>query len=193
MNIVNPIKTDVYRQYGYCNWCSIAKGLFFNRTLRVIIAIRLCQTIASSNKIIRLTLPFFRLIHRISTHWAALDFPWQTSIGTGISITHGWGLVVNAGSIIGNNVTLFHGVTLGRRDQISNEGLRLTGYPVLEDEVWVGPHAVIVGGIVIGRGSRVAGGAFITRDIPPYSIVVGNPAKIVKRNCVPDVMNPVNI
>lgn len=97
---------------------------------------------------------------------------------------------MNRGARIGNNVTLFHGATLGRRDRISHDGERFTEYPVLEDEVWVGPHAIIVGGVIIGHGSRIAGGAFVTSSIPPYSIVSGNPASIVKSNCVPDVTNP---
>lgn len=65
----------------------------------------------------------------------------------------------------------------------------MTEYPVLEDEVWVGPHAVIIGGVTIGRGSRVAAGAFVTESVPPHSVVSGNPAVIVKSHCVPDVMN----
>ena len=99
--------------------------------------------------------------------------------GGGLALTHGFGLVVNPCAQIGNNVTLFHGVTLGRRDRISHVG-----------DDYVGPHADIVGGVTIGRGSRVAGGAFVTRSIPPYSVVSGNPASIVKSNCVPDVSNP---
>ncbi|WP_074773002.1 hypothetical protein [Nitrosospira multiformis] len=61
---------------------------------------------------------------------------------------------------------------------------------MIEDEVWIGPHAIIVGGVTIGRGSRIAGGAFVTENVPPYSIVSGNPSTIVKANCTPDVMNP---
>ena len=97
---------------------------------------------------------------------------------------------MSQGAVIGKNVTLFHGVTLGRRDRIASDGTRLTEYPVIEDEVWIGPHAIIVGGVTIGRGSRIAGGAFVTDSIPSYSVVAGNPASIVKANCTPDVMNP---
>jgi serine O-acetyltransferase len=104
--------------------------------------------------------------------------------------THGFGLVVSPCAQIGNNVTLFHGVTIGCRDRISHEGERITEYPILEEDICVGPHATIVGGATIGRGSRIAGGAFVTRGIPPYSVVSGNPASIVKSSCVPDVSNP---
>ncbi len=122
-----------------------------------------------------------------------MDLPWSTRIGPGLAITHGWGLVINENAQIGANVTLFHGVTLGRSDRIGADGVRVSAYPVLEDEVWVGPHAVIVGGVTIGRGSRIAAGAVVTRDVPAHSMVVGNPATITKERVISDVMNAAEI
>ena len=119
-----------------------------------------------------------------------MDISWKTTIGGGIALTHGWGLVINEEAVIGRNVTIFHGVTLGRRDKISRTGERIIGFPIIQDSVWIGPNAIIVGGITIGEGSRIAGGAFVTENVPPYSIVLGNPSRIVKTNCTPDVMNP---
>lgn len=184
----NAMKADTYRQYGQFSWGYLIKGVIARRTFRPVVTMRLCQGIATSEGVIKLTLPFFKVLHRIATHNAAVDLSWRTEVGGGLAITHGWGLVVNQGARVGNNVTLFHGVTLGRRDRISREGERFTEYPVLEDEVWVGPHAIIVGGVTIGRGSRIAGGAFVTDSVPSYSVVSGNPAVIIKSNCVPDVM-----
>ena len=106
--------------------------------------------------------------------------------------THGRGIVVNAGARIGRNVTLFHGVTLSQRDHIDAQGLRHTLYPVIEDEVWIGPRAIIVGGVTVGRGSRIAGGAYVFEDVPPYCVVMGNPGQIVRRDCTPDVQNRYN-
>lgn len=189
----NKMKADTHRQYGQFSFGCLIKGVTTRRPFRAVVTMRLCQVIATSRGIVRLTLPFFKVFHHIATHNAGIDLSWQTEIGGGLAITHGWGLVVNQGARIGNNVTLLHGVTLGRRDRISSEGERLTEYPVLEDEVWVGPHAIIVGGVTIGRGSRIAGGAFVTDSVPPYSVVSGNPAIIVKSNCVPDVMCPAPI
>lgn len=119
-----------------------------------------------------------------------MDLPWRTEIGNGIALTHGWGLVVSSDAKIGKNVTLFHGVTLGRQEKILPGNERVIEFPVIEDEVWIGPNAIIVGGIRIGRGSRIAGGAFVTSDIPPYSVVCGNPSVITRSNCAPDVANP---
>jgi serine O-acetyltransferase len=107
-----------------------------------------------------------------------------------LAITHGWGLVISPGARIGRNVTLFHGVTLGRSDKYSADGSQQRLYPVIEDDVWIGPHAIIVGGVTIGRGSRVVGGAFVNRSVPPHSMVSGNPATVVRSQVEPDVMNP---
>jgi serine O-acetyltransferase len=151
---------------------------------------RLCQLAARTRGTRRLVLPVCRLLHRWARHRAMVDLPWNADIGPGFALTHGYGLVVSPGARLGSNVTLFHGVTLGRRDRLGPEGRHVMEFPVLENEVWVGPHAIIVGGITIGQGSRIAGGAFVTEDVPPHSVVTGNPARVARENCTADVMNP---
>lgn len=190
MGTWDQLMADTYRQYGRHGAGALVKGFLTRRTFRPVVTMRLCQGARTAGTAGKIILPALKLLHRIATHQAAMDFAWTASIGPGLALTHGWGLVVSQGSRIGRNVTLFHGVTLGRRDRINADGERDIGYPVLEDEVWVGPHAVIVGGVTIGRGSRIGAGAFVTSDVPPYSVVAGNPSTIVKSNCVPDVMNP---
>ena len=193
MNAWGALKADTYRLYGRNGRGLTLRGALLNRTFRVVVTMRLCQAARNGGALLRLSLPLMKLLHRVATQRAAVDFAWNTDVGAGLALTHGWGMVVTPGARIGRNVTLFHGATLGRRDRIGADGVRLVGYPILEDEVWVGPHAIIVGGITIGRGSRIAGGAFITTDIPPYSVVSGNPATIVKSGCTPDVMNMVQL
>lgn len=184
------LRADTHRAYGHFSWLRLVQGVFTRRTFRVVVVARLCQMASASRGPLRALLVPFRVLHRITTGMAGMDFPWQTRVGAGLAITHGWGLVVNPGVTIGRNVTLFHGATIGQRDRIAPDGTRISECPVLEDEVWVGPHAIIVGGVTVGRGSRIAGGAFVTEDVPPYAIVSGNPASIVREHGVPDVMNP---
>jgi len=193
MDIWNTLEADTYREYGRFTLWTLIKGTVTHRTFRVVVIIRLCQNAATSQSLLRIMLPIFQVLHRIATHSAAIDLSWRTEIGAGVALIHGWGLVINERVKIGKNVTLLHGVTLGQRDKISHEGKRLTEYPIIEDEVWIGPHAIIVGGITIGKGSRIAGGAFVTDSIPPHSIVLGNPSTIVQSNCIPDVINPAPI
>lgn len=182
-------QADTWRQFGRFGWALAARGVLLRRNYRAIATLRLCQWAARRGALGRGLLIFARLLHRMACGSAGIDLPWQTSIGPGFALTHGWGTVVNEHAVIGCNVTLFHGVTLGQRDRIAADGSRSTGYPVVEDEVWIGPHAAIVGPVTIGRGSRIAAGACVFEDVPAHSIVMGNPARVVKSGCVPDVMN----
>lgn len=188
MNL-SPLKADTIRKKGKYKFRYVISGYIMDRTYRSMVTFRLCQ--ATGNwKAAKPVHWFFRLLHRWACKNAGIDLPWKTRIAGGFCLTHGWGVVINPNAIIGKNVTFFNGVTLGQRDRIAKDGTRSTEYPVIEDEVWVGPHAIIVGGVVIGKGSRIAGGAFITESIPPYSTVMGNPAAIVKTGSHPDVMFP---
>lgn len=155
------LHADTHRLFGRSGWSLTLKGFAASRPFRALVTMRLCQAANEAGKPWRYLLPFCKLLHRCTVGGAGIDFSWQTRIGPGFALTHGWGTVLSAGAKIGSNVTLFHGVTLGRRDKIVAGEQRITAYPTLEDEVWVGPHAIITGGITIGRGSRIAGGTVV--------------------------------
>jgi len=97
-------------------------------------------------------------------------------IGRRFFIDHGMGVVIGETAEVGNNVTLYHGVTLGG---VSLEkGKR---HPTLENNVVVGAGAKILGAIVIGSGSRIGANAVVVKSVPPDSVVVGIPGQVVKR------------
>jgi serine O-acetyltransferase len=187
--MLKELISDSFRKYGKKSYPSILLGFLFSRTHRVVITLRACQYFNSCGLFFRPLLFVFKIIHKISCHLACIDLSWKTQIGSGFAITHGWGVVINEGATIGSNVTIFHGATIGRADRISPSETRTTGYPTIEDDVWIGPNAIIVGGITIGKGCRIAGGAFVSKNIPPHSLVVGNPGNVVKTNITPDVFN----
>ena len=181
---------DTVRQHGRFSRLLVIRSFLTVPTYRVLATLRLCQGVAECGKVAKLLMPFAILVHKLATKSAAIDLSWETKIAPGMKFTHGFGAVLSPGARIGSNCTLFHGATLGRGDRIRSDGERVMGYPVLEDEVWVGPHAVIVGAITIGKGSRLLANTFVTNDIPAGSIVSGNPAQIIKENAPPDVFNP---
>lgn len=189
VNLRPLLVADTTRYCGDYSLRLLLKTFFLNQSFRPVVTLRLCQAANSFRGIWRLFLPILIVLHQFAKRSAGIDLPWRTSVGPGFLIAHGYGLVINERAVIGSNVTLFHGVTLGRRDRIQADGTRITGYPVLEDDVWCGPHAIIVGEVNIGQGSRIAGGAFVSENIPPHSLVVGNPSQIVKSDVVPDVIN----
>lgn len=189
MSFIHRLRRDAYRRSAIDSISTIVKQGVTSRTFRVIFTLRLCQVLNQSRWMRLLLLPFAKVLHHLASAIAAVDLPWRTEIGSGFAVMHGRGLVVSEGSRIGSNVTLFHGVTLGRRDRILQNNIREVGYPTLEDDVWVGPNAIVVGNVVVGKGSRIAGGAFVNFDVPPFCLVMGNPGKIVKEGCSSDVIN----
>lgn len=97
-------------------------------------------------------------------------------IGEGFFIDHGMGVVIGETSIIGKNVTIFHGVTLGGVS--AQKGKR---HPTIEDEVVIGAGAKILGNITIGSCSRIGANAVVVKDVPCDSVVVGVPGRIVHK------------
>lgn len=98
-------------------------------------------------------------------------------IGKRLFIDHGLGVVIGETAEIGDNVTLYHGVTLGGTSL--NKGKR---HPTLGNHVVVGAGAKILGAITIGEKSRIGANAVVVKDVPPNSVVVGVPGQIVVRS-----------
>ena len=100
-----------------------------------------------------------------------------SNIGDNLQLPHGLNIIVNPEAIIGNNVTIYQGVTIG----VIHRGPK-KGAPTLQDNVQIGPNAVVVVKITIGHDSIIAGNSFVNFDIPPYATVIGNPAQIHLKN-----------
>lgn len=90
---------------------------------------------------------------------------------------HGMGIVIGETSIIGNNVTIYHGVTLGGVSL--NKGKR---HPTIEDSVIIGAGAKVLGNITIGKNSKIGANSVILKDVPKNSVAVGIPGKIITNN-----------
>ena len=99
------------------------------------------------------------------------------TIGRSLFIDHGTGVVIGETTIIGNNVTMFHGVTLGGTGK--EKGKR---HPTIENNVMIGASAKVLGNIIIGENSKIGAGAIVLNDIPKNVTAVGVPAKVVKTN-----------
>ena len=119
-------------------------------------------------------IPLFpKLIYRFNRVVFSCDIPPKTEIGEGTFFSHsGLGVVINGASKIGKNCRILQNVTIGGRGS--------HGVPVIEDNVTIGACACVIGGITVGHDSVIGAHAVVLKDIPPYSIVVGNPAKVVK-------------
>lgn len=99
------------------------------------------------------------------------------TIGKGFFIDHGTGVIIGETTVIGDNVTLYQGVTLGGTGK--ETGKR---HPTLCDNVMVSAGAKILGSITIGENSKIGAGSVVIKDVPPNCTVVGVPGRIVRRN-----------
>lgn len=184
-------RSDIFRLSGTTSRLDLLRLLARSRTYRPIYTARLCQSFDQRGCFGRVTHMLFRQAHKWTQNAAGIDLPWEIQLGPGVAIMHGWGLVISPDARIGGNVTLFHGVTLGRKDEVSEDGTRTVGgSPILADGVWIGPHSVVLGPVHIGRNARVAAGSVVLNDVPDGAIVAGNPARIVRRNAPSDIPNP---
>lgn len=194
VSLRSALFADVYRKTGRGDWMSVARVWLTSRTFRPILTMRLCQSAANMPRSLgRIILPLSRSLHRLAQWQAGMDLPWEIQVGPGFAINHGWGLVISPGAVIGANVTLFQGVTLGRKDVIDPvDGTRTTSYPVIEDSVSIGPNAVVLGGVCLGQGCQVGASCVVTKNVPPRAVVVGNPMRVIRTDALPDVMNAVD-
>lgn len=117
-----------------------------------------------------------RLISQFSRHFTGIEIHPGATIGKGLFIDHGMGVVIGETSILGDNVLLYQGVTLGGTGR--EKGKR---HPTLGSNVVVGAGAKILGNITIGDNSYVGANAVVIKDVPQNSTVVGVPGRITKQ------------
>ena len=123
--------------------------------------------------------PLCRWMYALISRNALIDIPVRTKIGYGFYIGHGMCIVINGGTVIGNNVNISHFVSIGTNNNTPS---------VIGDNVYIGPNASVVEDVRIGNNATIGAGAVITKDVPEKGTAVGVPAHIVNNNG----NNPVN-
>ena len=132
-----------------------------------------------------------RMISGISTAFTNVDIHPASKIGRRVFIDHAFGVVIGETSIIGDDVLIYQGVTLGGVSL--NRGKR---HPTIQNNCVLGSGAKILGNITVGEGSKIGANSVVIQDVPKHSTAVGVPAKIVKtknsnckldHNVLPDI------
>lgn len=122
-----------------------------------------------------------RWISGLARWWTGIEIHPAARIGRRFFIDHGMGVVVGETAEIGDDCTLYHGVTLGGTSW--NKGKR---HPTLGNDVVVGAGAKVLGPIMVGAGARIGSNAVVVKDVPAGATVVGIPGRVVKRDAAPD-------
>ncbi len=117
-----------------------------------------------------------RMVSELSRFLTGIEIHPGAQIGRGLFIDHGSGIVIGETTIIGNNVSLFQGVTLGGTGK--ETGKR---HPTILNDVTIGAGAKVLGNITIGAGSYIGANAVVLNDVPPNCTVVGVPGRIVRQ------------
>lgn len=118
-----------------------------------------------------------RVISQFSRFLTGIEIHPGAQIGRKFFIDHGMGVVIGETCEIGNNVTIYQGVTLGGTGK--EQGKR---HPTIGDYVLVATGAKVLGSISIGEGSKIGAGSVVLKDVPEHSTVVGIPGRVVVQN-----------
>jgi len=175
INLRDILQNDLYRYCGKTSrsaffWAYLRKpGFRFTYHLRkaAFYSIRKKSMQIVPYLFHRMVLDHYRLKY-------GFDIPHIARIGPGLYLGHFGGVVIHSGAVLGANINIGQGVTIG----IVNRGPH-SGVPTLEDRVWVGAHTIIVGRVTIGHDALIAPGAYVNFDVPCMGVVLGNPGKLV--------------
>jgi serine O-acetyltransferase len=118
-----------------------------------------------------------RFVSHVGRFLTGIEIHPAATLGRGLFIDHGMGIVIGETAEIGDNVNLLQGVTLG-----GTSTRREKRHPTLRDNVTVGSGAKIIGAITIGENSRVGAGSVVVRDVPPNAVVVGVPGRVTYKD-----------
>jgi len=120
-------------------------------------------------------LPFFpRFISHINRFLTGIEIHPGARIGEGLFIDHGMGVVIGETAEIGDNVTMYQGVTLG-----GTSHLKLKRHPTIGNNVVIGVGAKLIGNVTIGEGTKIGAGSVVITSVPPHATVVGVPGQVV--------------
>ena len=122
-----------------------------------------------------------RIISQFSRFLTGIEIHPKAKIGKNLFIDHGMGVVIGETSEIGDNVTIYHLVTLGGiSPSIESDNQRnVKRHPTIKDNVVVGSGAQVLGPIVVGKNAKIGANAVVTKDVPENAVMVGIPAKNV--------------
>lgn len=116
-----------------------------------------------------------RILSAITRFFTGIEIHPGATIGKGVFIDHGSGVVIGETAVVGNNVVIYQGVTLGGTGK--DKGKR---HPTIEDDVMISSGAKVLGPFTVGKGAKIGAGSIVLGEVPPGATVVGVPGHIVR-------------
>ena len=127
---------------------------------------------------------FARMLSQLSRFFTGIEIHPAAKIGKNLFIDHGMGVVIGETSEIGNNVTIYHGVTLGGISPAENsfDQVNVKRHPTIKNNAIIGSGAQILGPITVGENARIGANTVILKDVPKFGTMVGTPAKNINKD-----------
>lgn len=129
---------------------------------------KICDTKSSLLRLV------YRYLFSVEKKKHNISMTYTTQIGGGLFMSHPVNIIINHKAVIGENVNINNGVTIGQENRGKREGV-----PRIGNKVWIGANAVVVGNITIGDDVLIAPNTFVNFDVPPHSVVV-NGSSVIK-------------
>lgn len=159
------LQADMYRYYDHIPFIKPIQ-------VRYIIAFRKAACYSAKN--------IFGIYYRIKLKYlsekSGIQIPTKTKIGKGFYLGHFGTIIINPEAVLGENINIASGVTIGK----TNRGVNM-GVPIIGNRVWIGTNAIIVGKVTVGDDVLIAPNAYVNFDVPSHSVVIGNPGRIITR------------
>lgn len=158
---------DLYRYTGETKISTLILQIFTNHEYRIVWLFR--KAAHGRN-------PLYKVLYRTVSRKYGIDISPMTQIGPGFYMGHCYGITINSRAIIGSNVNIHKGATIGR----TNRGKK-KGAPIIGSCVYIGINSTVVGKIEIGDDVLIAPNSYVNFDVPSNSIVIGNPAIVIRK------------
>ena len=132
----------------------------------------------------------YLMFYRFFVEWTlGIELPRKLTAGKNLVFYHGQGLVVNFGTVIGDNCILRNGVTIGHKKLADGTH---TPCPIIGNNVDIGANVCIIGNVTIGDNVNIGAGAVVVKSIPANSTAVGNPARVLENKTATDIKTAFN-
>ncbi len=178
MKLWQTIRADLYRYHGAADGQAWLKDYLRTPGFRYTVYLRKVAYYSAHKRGFGL---FPYLYNRLWLNHYRFRYGFEISptmvVGPGLYLGHFGGVVISPFAVLGSNVNIAQGVTIGA----ASRGAR-RGAPTLGNRVWVGANAVIVGRVTIGDDALIGPGTYVNFDVPAMSVVIGNPGKIVSQS-----------
>lgn len=173
------IMSDLYRYESKSNWQSFLKSYMINEGFRYSFWLRTNNYLGNikGRFFLQPIYLFSKVIQRRLKYKFGIQIHSYGKIDKGLYIIHYSGIFINGNVVIGKNFTISQGVSIG----VTNRGLK-KGNPIIGDNVYIGPGAIIIGNVTIGNDAAIGANAVVTKDLPPFAVAVGVPARVISYN-----------